>query len=185
MKQVLNPIAVAAGILAAISSYSSLTAAPVYEPAYVNGQTVTISVKDPFVGKVPRAAQNAYYEVIYPTGWNLLTTSVPQCNPCDHGGDGGDMYDYHDHVFAGEPSQPGGGAYGPLWRLNFVVPAYNGNMAHDVAVAYAYAAQLPVKSEQAVHDLLASTLSDGSPVALRIDVEYVFLAAFVSSNAAR
>jgi hypothetical protein len=185
MKHVLTTLAFTAGILAINRSAPALLAAPAYEHAYSNGHLVTISVKDPFIGTVPRAAQNTYYEVIYPTGFSLLTPSIPQCNPCDHVGDGDDMYDYHDHVFAGEPSKPGGGTYGPLWRLNIVEPAYTGNTQHDVQVAFAYAARLPVKSGQAVQDLLAQRLPDGTPVARLIDVEYVFLAAFVNSNAGR
>ena len=159
-------------------------AAPIYEPAFVNGHTVIISAKDPFPGTVPRQAQNQYYEVIYPIGWQTLTTSVPQCNPCDHGGDGDDFFDYHDHVFAAEPSSTGKGAYGPLWRLNLVVPVFNGDLQHDAAVATLYAARLPTTSAAAVKALLAATLADGSPIAELIDVDYVFLAAIVSSSAA-
>ncbi len=160
------------------------TAGPAYEPAYANGHTVIISAKDPFPGKVARRAQNQYYEVIYPIGWQSLTTSVPQCNPCDHAGDGDDFFDYHDHVFAGEPSNPGRGAYGPLWRLNLVVPAVTGDAQHDAAVAVMYAMHLPTTSSGAVKALLAAKLADGSPIAELIDVDYVFLAAIVNPNAA-
>lgn len=160
------------------------TAGPSYEPAYANGHTVLISVKDPMPGKVARQAQNKYYEVIYPIGWQSLTTSIPQCNPCDHGGDGDDFFDYHDHVFSAEPSNTGRGAYGPLWRLNFVIPAITGNAQHDAAVVTLYASYLPTTSAQAVKALLSARLSDGSPVAELIDVDYVFLAAIVNSNAA-
>ena len=176
-------IALAALLLWSSSSISA-TAGPAYEPAYANGHTVIISVKDPFPGKVARQAQNQYYEVIYPIGWQSLTTSVPQCNPCDHVGDGDDFFDYHDHVFAAEPSNTGRGAYGPLWRLNLVVPVLTGNIQHDAAVATLYAAHLPTTSAQAVKALLAVTLADGSPIAELIDVDYVFLAAIVNPNAA-
>jgi len=163
---------------------SPVTAGPAYEPAYAYGHTVLISVKDPMPGKVARQAQNKYYEVIYPIGWQSLTTSIPQCNPCDHGGDGDDFYDYHDHVFSAEPSNPGGGAYGPLWRLNFVIPAITGNAQHDAAVVTLYASYLPTTSAQAVKALLNAKLTDGSPIAELIDVDYVFLAAIVNPNAA-
>lgn len=165
-------------------SSSRAIAGPAYEPAYANGRTVIISVKDPVPGKVARQAQNKYYEVIYPPGFASLTTSVPQCNPCDHAGDGDDFTDYHDHVFSAEPSNPGRGAYGPLWRLNLVVPVLTGEAPHDAAVATLYASRLPVTSAQAVAALLAATLADGSPIAELIDIDYVFLAAIVNPNAA-
>lgn len=174
-----------AALLLWSGSTSPATAAPAYEPAYANGHTVLISVKDPLPGKVARQAQNKYYEVIYPIGWQSLTTSVPQCNPCDHGGDGDDFFDYHDHVFSADPFNAGGGAYGPLWRLNFVIPAITGNAQHDAAVVTLYASYLPTTSAQAVKALLAARLStDGSPIAELIDVDYVFLAAIVNANAA-
>ncbi len=182
MKHLLTPSAALAAFLWSCSSLT-VNAAPVYEPAYVNGHTVTISVKDPHPGKPAAQAQNVYFEVIYPIGWRSLTTSIPQCNSCDHGGDGEDFFDYHDHVFSGEPSQPGKGEYGPLWRLNFVLPVYNGNPVHDTAVSKAYAKFLPATSAQAVFALLAATLPDGSRLADLVAVDYVFLAAIVSPNA--
>lgn len=166
------------------ASPATTKAGPAYEPAYVNGHTVIISVKDPMPGKVARRAQNKYFEVIYPIGWQMLTTSIPQCNPCDHGGDGDDFFDYHDHVFSGEPSSPGGGVYGPLWRLNFVIPVVTGNAQVDAAIATRYASFLPTTSAQAVNSLLAATLTDGTHIAELIDVDYVFLAAIVNPNAA-
>ena len=182
MKDILVPSRLIAAL--ALACGGLLTAAtPLHEPAYANGHTVIISIKDPLPGPVPPQAQNVYFEVIYPIGWETLTGSVPQCNPCDHGGDGDDFFDYHDHVFSAEPSAPGKGDYGPLWRLNFVVPAYNGDAAHDAAVAVAYAGFLPTTSADAVQALLAATLPDGSPIAERIDVDYVFLAAIVNSHA--
>jgi hypothetical protein len=132
---------------------------------------------------VPPQAQNDYFEVIYPIGWEFLLDHNPQCNPCDHGGDGDDFFDYHDHVFAGQPGDPGKGEYGPLWRLSFVVPAYTGVLAHDIEVSAAYASYLPVKSGEDVQTLLAATLEDGSPIAEWFDVAFVFRAAIVNPNA--
>ncbi len=165
---------------------SAAAGPPVYEPAYVNGKTVIISVQDPQPGRVPPPAQNDYFEVIYPNGWaTLLFPHVPQCNPCDHGGDGDDFYDYHDHVFGGEPGT-GRGAYGALWQLSFVLPLdKTGDPTHDAAVSVAYARRLPVTSAQAVQALLAATLPDGSPIAERVPTNYHFLAAIVSGRAAR
>ncbi len=165
---------------------SAVAGPPVYEPAYVNGKTVIISVKDPQLGKVPTEAQNDYFEVIYPNGWEaLLFPHVPQCNPCEHGGDGDDFYDYHDHVFGGQPGT-GRGAYGALWQLSFVLPLdKTGDPMHDAAVSVAYASHLPVTSAEAVQKLLTATVPDGSPIAERVLVDYHFLAAIVSPKAAR
>ncbi|MEO5961442.1 MAG: hypothetical protein ABIR80_20215 [Opitutaceae bacterium] len=184
MKLPLTPSAALAALLLSCSSLTVNAAPPVYEPAYVNGRAVTISIQDPHPGKPAAQAQNVYFEVIYPVGWKSLTASVPICNPCDHGGDGDDFFDYHDHVFSGEPSQPGKGEYGPLWRLNFVLPSYNNDPVHDAAVSQAYAKFLPAKSAQAVFAMLAAKLPDGSPIAELVAVDYVFLAAIVSSKAA-
>ena len=185
MNPTLSSVSVVRAFVAVLAggAWPMLARPPIHEPAYVNGHTVIISVKDPVPGAVARQAQNVYFEVIYPIGWEDLTDSVPQCNPCDHVGDGDDFFDYHDHVFAGEPSAPGQGDYGPLWRLSFVVPAYNGDAAHDAAVGEAYAAFLPVTSADAVQALLAATLPDGSPIAEWFDVDYVFLAAIVDAHA--
>jgi hypothetical protein len=176
------------GIIAAVglSAVPAVAGPPVFEPAYANGQTVIISVGDavdPHPGHVPGQAQNEYFEVIYPIGWEQLVQHVPQCNPCDHGGDGDDPFDYHDHVFAGEPGDPGNGVYGPLWRLSFVVPAYTQDETHNAAVSVAYAAHLPVTSAAAVQALLAAILPDGSPIAEWFDVDFVFRAAIVNANA--
>ena len=184
MKRNIRNIVIAlSGLFLSSAASTSVLAGPAYEPAYANGRTVIISVKDPMPGKIARQAQNQYYEVIYPIGWQSLTASVPQCNPCDHGGDGDDFFDYHDHVFGADPFNTGGGAYGPLWRLNFVIPAVTGNLVHDAAVATMYASFLPTTSASAVKTLLAASLADGSPIAELIDVDYVFLAAIVNPNA--
>lgn len=155
----------------------------IYEEGYVNGHIITISAMDPFPGKLPQEALSDYFEVIYPIGWQSLT-GEPLCNPCDHGGDGDDYFDYHDHVFAAEPANPGGGEYTALWLLHFVVPAYTGNAALDAEISTAYAAYLPVKSVAEIQILLAVTLPDGSPIAMQIDTDYAFLVAIVDSNAA-
>src|SRR5262245_49129372 len=105
---------------------------PAYEHAYANGRTVTISVKDPHPGRVVRKSRGLYYEWIYPIGWEFMTDSIPQCNPCDHAGDGEDYFDYHDHVFSGTPGNLAAGTYRPLWQLSFVVPAYTGDPDHDL-----------------------------------------------------
>ena len=156
---------------------------PEYEPAYVNGITVTINVIEVHQG-APLQAQADFYQVVYPIGWELLGLA-PQCHPCDHEGDGIDFIDFHDHVLDSMPSSPGHGAYRPLWHVFLVLPAYTGNATHDAAVTSAYAAQLPAKSEAAVEALEQSTLADGSPVAVEIDTQFYFLCVVVNANAAR
>lgn len=157
---------------------------PGYEPAYVNGTTVTINAIEASQ-RAPEQAQADFYEVVYPIGWQQLGLNPPQCNPCDHEGNGIDFTDYHDHILDSMPSDPGHGEYGTLWHVFLVIPAYNGNAEHDAAINPAYAAHLPTTSEAAVDGLLASTLSDGSPVAIEIDTESYFLGAVVDSHAAR
>ena len=157
-------------------------AKPEYEAAYVNGITVTIEAIDVHQG-APLQAQEDFFQVVYPTGFESLGLT-PQCNPCDHEGDGIGPEDFHDHVLSSMPSSPGG-TYTPLWHVFLVQPNYTGVKAHDDAVTTAYALQLPAKSEAAVLALASSTLSDGSPVAVVIDTHFYFLCAVVNANAAR
>ena len=175
--------AVAALLLWSSGSSSAFAAPPGHEHGYANGQTVTISVKDPHPGQAAAQAQHEYFEVIYPVGWESLGLS-PLCVECDHLGDGDDWYDYHDHVFSGAPSQPGKEGYAPLWQLNLVTPAYNGDLEHDALVTEVYATFLPAKSSDEVAALLDATLDDGSPVAALEVTDYVFLAAIVNAKAA-
>jgi hypothetical protein len=168
------------------TSTSILTKAPApkvgYEPAYVNGQTVTINAVD-VPNHAPGQAQADFYEVVYPIGWQQLGLNPPQCNPCDHQGNGIDFTDFHDHILDSMPTT-GGGEFSPLWHVYVIVPAYNGDPTHDAAVNTAYAAQLPTKSESAVDALLGTHLQDGSPVAVEIDTNFYFLCAIVNAHAA-
>ena len=163
---------------------------PGYEPAYVNGKTVTINAIE-VSQHAPAQAQADFYEVVYPIGWQGLGIGTPQCNPCDHVGDGIDFTDFHDHILDSMPSDPGHGEFRTLWHVFVVIPNYSflspgpPNAAHDAAVNAAYASHIPTKSEAAVDALLADTLPDGSPVAIEIDTEFYFLCAVVNSKAAR
>jgi len=157
---------------------------PGYEPAYVDGKTVMINaIEVPQVA--PETAQADFYEVVYPSGWENLGIGAPQCNPCDHEGNGIDPSDYHDHILDSMPADPGHGEYRVPWHVYVVVPAYNGDAGHDAQVTAAYATHIPTKSEQAVDALLGTRLDDGSPVAVEIDTHFYFLCAVVSPNAAR
>lgn len=160
---------------------------PGYEPAYVGGRTVTINAID-VPNKAPYTAQADFYLVVYPIDWQARGLPAPQCNPCDHSGDGIDFTDYHDHVLDSMPSKPGHGEYSPLWHVFLVAPAYSfltgGDPANDNAVAAAYASHLPATSEAAVDDILDSTLpGTNTPIAVEIDTEFYFLCAVVSSRA--
>ena len=157
---------------------------PGYEPAYVNGNTVTINAIE-VSQKAPAQAQADFYEVVYPIGWQTLGLNPPQCNPCDHEGNGIDFTDFHDHILDSMPSNPGHGEYRTLWHVFVVLPNYNGVSTHDDAVNAVYASHLPTKSEDAVEDLVNETLPDGSPVAIEIDTHFYFLCAVVSPKAAR
>src|SRR6266536_2694350 len=155
---------------------------PGYEPAYFNGATVTINAIE-VPQHAPLQAQADFYEVVYPIGWESLGIGTPQCDPCDHEGNGIDFTDYHDHILDSIPSSPGHGEYSPLWHVFVVLPAYTGDAAHDALVTVAYAAHIPTISEEAVEDLLSSTLPDGSPVAIEIDTHFYFICAVVNAHA--
>jgi hypothetical protein len=169
--------------LIVVFSGSAQAARPFYESAYVSGQTVTINAIEVHQG-APLQAQADFYQVVYPIGWQSLGLAAPQCNPCDHDGGGIDFTDFHDHVLDSIPSSPGHGEFSPLWHVFLVLPATTGNASHDAAVNLAYAAQIPTRSEGAVDSLLATTLGDGSPVAIEIDTHFYFLCSVVSANAA-
>ncbi len=157
---------------------------PGYEPAYYGGSTYIINAIEVPQNRTQHA-QADFYEVVYPIGWQSLGVPAPQCNPCDHEGNGIDFTDFHDHILDSIPSSPGHGEFSPLWHVFVVLPAYNGVTAHDAAVTAAYAPQLPTTSEAAVDALLATRLLDGSPVAIEFDTGFYFLCSVVSPNAAR
>lgn len=150
---------------------------PGYEPAYVNGNTVWINAID-VPNHAPPKAQADFYEVVYPIGWSSLGLSAPQCNPCDHEGNGIDFTDYHDHILDSVPGT-GHGEFSPLWHVFVVIPAYNQESTHDAAVSQAYAAYLPTKSEAQVDALLAARDANGAPIAVEIDTHFYFLCAVV------
>ena len=161
---------------------------PEYESAYVNGKTVTINAIE-VSQNAPAQAQADFYLVVYPIGWEGLGVAPPQCNPCDHEGEGISFDDFHDHVLDSMPSDPGHGEFRTLWHVFAVAPAYSfltgGDPANDAAVGAAYASHLPAKSEAAVDALLGLTLPDGSPIAIEIDTDSYFLCAVVNPRAAR
>jgi len=160
---------------------------PGYESGYVDGRTITFNaILVP--NHAPPQAQADLYQVVYPIDWAQRGLPTPQCAPCDHGGDGTDFTDFHDHVLDSMPGDPGHGEFRALWHVYVVLPAYSfltgGNPANDNAVSAAYASQMPAKSETAVDQLLDTMLPDGSPVAIEIDTNFYFLCAVVNGHAA-
>jgi hypothetical protein len=147
----------------AVGSGGRLGCPPEYEQAYVNGQTVTINAIEVHQSKgaLEHAAAD-FYQVVYPTDHSLWP-APPQCNPCDHQGNGIDFTDFHDHVLDSVPGT-GHGEFNPLWHVFLIVPENN-----DPATQAAYAAHLPLKSEAAVDALVAS------PLAAEIDTNFYFL----------
>jgi hypothetical protein len=167
---------------------SGVSAQPGYEQAYVNGQTVTINAIE-VPQHVPPRAQADFYQVVYPIDWAARGLAPPQCNPCDHEGNGVDFTDFHDHVLDSMPSRPGHGEFSPLWHVFVVLPAYSfitgRDPSLDEAIAAAYALHIPTTSEAAVDDLVDATLPDGTPIAIEIDTHFYFLCAVVSRHAPR
>jgi len=161
---------------------------PEYEPAYFNGKTVTINAIE-VSQHAPLQAQADLYLVVYPIGWEELGVAPPQCNPCDHDGEGVDFFDFHDHVLDSVPSYPGHGEFRTLWHVFGVAPAYSfftgGDPAKDDEIGQAFAEQLPATSEAAVDALVESRLPDGTPVAIEVDTGSYFLCAIVNRKAAK
>jgi hypothetical protein len=150
---------------------------PGYEPAYVNGTTVTINAIE-VPQRAPLRAQADFYQVVYPI---IVPGHEPQCDPCDHQGNGVDFTDFHDHVLDSIPGWPGHGEFSPLWHVFLVLPAVTGGPG-DAAIVAAYMSHLPTTSEAAVDALLADTLN-GQPIALEIDTHFYFLCSVVGSTA--
>jgi len=180
-----NPVAPNSDSTALRSGDQSLPAgsAPGYEEAYYDDSTVLINAIE-LSQHAPAQAQADLYEVVYPIGWESLGVGTPQCNPCDHEGNGIDFTDYHDHVIDSVPSSPGHGEYRTLWHVYVVLPAYNQDATHDAAVSAAYATHLPIRSEAEAEAILDETMPDNSPVAIEVDADIYFLCAVVNPHAA-
>jgi len=160
---------------------------PGYEEAYVNDTTVWINAIE-LKQNPTEQAQADFYEVVYPfdpaTGQGLpaFWPSDPQCNPCDHPGDGITPDDFHDHVLDSRPSDPTGREYNALWRVYVIMPNYTSDPAHNEAVNTTLQSMLPAKSEEEV-DALLSTEVEGVPLAIEIDTHFYFLCAVVNAHA--
>jgi hypothetical protein len=161
-----------AGLMSVLLVAAPATAKPDYEPAYFNGGTVTINAIEVPQNAGPLAHASAdFYQVVYPTDTSLWP-SAPQCDPCDHQGNGIDFTDFHDHVLDSIPASPGHGEFNPLWHVFLIMPA-----DFSPAGQAAYAALLPITSE---HDVDAAV---DAGVAVEIDTHFYFLCAVVSPHA--
>ena len=168
---VLSVVALGVGLTFAAATASGK---PGYEPAYFNGGTVTINAIE--VPQNPGPLANAaadLYETVYPPDQSLWPDK-PQCNPCDHEGNGIDFTDFHNHVLDSIPAKPGHGEFNPLWHVFVILPA-----DFSPAGQAAYAARLPMKSEADVDAAIAAG------VAQEVDTHFYFLCAVVSPNAAK
>ena len=162
-------LAAALGLAFALSG--SGAARPGYEPAYFGGTTVTINAIE--VHQNPNTLAHAtadFYLVVYPQV-ALDAGLVPQCNPCDHAGNGITPDDFHDHVLDSIPGNPGHGEFSPLWHVFAIVPI-PGKEAQ-------YTSHLPVKSEAGVDALIDAGL------AVEVDTSFYFLCSVVNANAAK
>ena len=146
---------------------------PEYSSAYYNGTIVTMNeIEVPQSrGALVHAAAD-FYSVVYPPN-HALWPSSPQCNPCDHNGNGTDLPDFHDHVLDSIPADPGHGEFNPLWHVFVILPA-----DFSPATQAAYAARLPMTSEAAVDAAVAAG------VAREIDTGSYFVCSIVNAHAA-
>src|SRR6266536_207442 len=139
------PPGIFGAVLAVALAFASGGAAagpPGYEPAYFGGETVTINAIEVKQNEhVLEHASAELYAVVYP----LVARNaglVPQCNPCDHAGNGIDPGDFHDHVLDSIPADPGGGEFSPLWHVLAVRPNYTAEAAVDAFTDAGYAVEV-------------------------------------------
>lgn len=149
-----------------------------FQPAYAEGRVVQFEQRGPSEEGIDAANVNTLYEVEYPAGWQTLLAR-PLCNFCDHGSDGENAWDYHDHVLADLPTEEANAAGEVHWYVMHVRPAYGEDEVVNADITAAYAARLPARSEREVKALLGATLTDGTPVAEAVDTQYTFTAPLI------
>ena len=74
---------------------------------WFDGNIVHITASDWLPYRAPQKVQNNVYVVVYPIGWQQLGLATPQCDPCDHAGNGIGFDDFHDHVLDSVPGVVG------------------------------------------------------------------------------
>jgi hypothetical protein len=167
------------------SMYAQGGRPPDHETMWYNGQTVSITASDWLPNRAPLTVQNNVYVVVYPIGWEDMGIGTPQCNPCDHAGNGLGFDDFHDHVL---DSIPGVVGYTGLRHVNVILPNYSflagiNDPVRDAAISAAYANHIPTTTVEDVNDLLNSTAPDGSPLAIMVDTGfYIRLSVSVPST---
>src|SRR5215467_10269206 len=151
MRRLAALVAIGFALALAVPATALAGGPPEYEQAYVNGTTVTINAIEVHQsqGALTHATAD-FYQVVYPTDRSLWP-APPQCDPCDHQGNGIDPTDFHDHVLDSVPGT-GHGEFNPLWHVFLILPSAPANEA-------AYAAHLPLRSEAAIDALLDSGLA--------------------------
>jgi hypothetical protein len=140
-----------------------------FQPGYLDGRAVVYRPGAP----APDAQILPLYQVRYPDRW-WERTARPQCDYCDHAGDGADASDFHDHLLGRRPDPAANAAGRVTWQVSDVVPGYTGEARTDAAVTEAYAAYLPVRSIRELRRLLAARTADGTAVARVVDTGIVF-----------
>ena len=174
-------VLILAGLVGLTTTVTPAAAAkPGYEPAYYNGQEVTINAIEVKQNPTDHAWAD-FYEVVYPNDFASLGIANPQCNPCDHEGNGIDPTDFHDHILDSIPSDPGHGEYNALWHVFVVLPYYpslGGSHTQAEVNAY-YKANLPITSEADVDAAIAGGW------AKEVDTGFYFICAVVNGNAAK
>jgi len=172
MRRLAALMAIGFAVALAVPATALAGGPPEYEQAYVNGTTVTINAIEVHQsqGALTHAAAD-FYQVVYPTDQRLWP-APPQCNPCDHQGNGIDFTDFHDHVLDSVPGT-GHSEFNPLWHVFLIIPS-----SFDEATQARYAAHLPVQSEADVDALVNSGL------AVEVDTHFYFLCAVVNAQAA-
>lgn len=143
-----------------------------FQPAYVRGTTATYR-PGPVPSGADTTAARTLYEVEYPRGWEQ-ELARPQCNYCDHVGDGRGDYDYHDHVLTSLPSKAENRRGEVYWIVSHVQPRYTGHARWDAEISAAYADLLPAESTGDVRRLLRATLPDGTKIARELQTGTVF-----------
>lgn len=140
-----------------------------FQSGYLGGRTVVYRPGPP----KPGARLLPLFQIRYPDRWWQLTAR-PQCNYCDHAGNGRDSTDFHDHLLGRRPDRAANAAGAVNWQVSDIVPAYTGDAEKDAAVTEAYAAHLPVRSARELRRLLAARTAGGTRLARVVGTGIVF-----------
>lgn len=160
-----NALKTASAVLLLTSTLITPALAADY-PVYLDGKKRTQSVTAEKDQSKSVNQQSVFYQVAYPKEWKALGLDAPICNPCDHGQDGVQWTDFHDHLMMRGDL--------PLRHVFNIGPAYTGNAEIDAKIVNAYAEQLPVRSAVKANQLLTQKLPTGQPIAEMTDFGFYF-----------